>query len=81
MLRVVRREFLALRERAFVRNVMTVAMGTALSQAIAMAFSPLITRLYGPEAFGLQSVFVTVVGLVSTVAALGYPTAIVLPPI
>jgi len=58
---------------------MTVASGTALSQAISMAFSPLITRLYGPEAFGLQSVFMSVVGLAATVAALSYPTAIVLP--
>lgn len=44
-----------------------------------MAFAPLITRLYGPEAFGLQSVFMSVVGLAATVAALSYPTAIVLP--
>ena len=44
-----------------------------------MAFSPLITRLYGPEAFGLQGVFTSVVGLLIVVAAMGYPTAIVLP--
>ena len=44
-----------------------------------MAFSPLITRLYGPEAYGLQGVFMTVVGLMATVAALSYPVAIVLP--
>jgi O-antigen/teichoic acid export membrane protein len=65
--------------RPFVRNVATVATGTAASQAIAMAFSPLITRLYGPEVFGLQGIFVSVVGLLSVVAALGYPVAIVLP--
>ncbi len=65
--------------RPFVRNVATVATGTAASQAIAMAFSPLITRLYGPEVFGLQGIFVSVVGLLSAVAALGYPIAIVLP--
>lgn len=44
-----------------------------------MAFAPLITRLYGPEAYGLQGVFMSVVGLTGAVAALGYPTAIVLP--
>jgi O-antigen/teichoic acid export membrane protein len=58
---------------------MIVASGTALSQAISMAFTPLITRLYGPEAFGLQGIFTTVVGLATTIAALGYPTAILLP--
>lgn len=44
-----------------------------------MSFAPLITRLYGPEAYGLQGVFMSVVGLVGAVSALGYPTAIVLP--
>jgi O-antigen/teichoic acid export membrane protein len=44
-----------------------------------MAFAPLITRLYGPEAYGLQGIFMSVVGMLTTVAALGYPTAIVLP--
>lgn len=44
-----------------------------------MAFAPLITRLYGPEAFGLQSLFLAIVSLLATVAALSYPIAIVLP--
>lgn len=44
-----------------------------------MFFSPFVTRLYGPEAFGLQGLFVSVVNLLAIVAALGYPTAIVLP--
>jgi O-antigen/teichoic acid export membrane protein len=55
------------------------ASGTAASHAIAMAFSPVITRLYGPEAYGLQGVFFNVVALLAVVAALGYPIAIVLP--
>ncbi len=66
-------------QRPFVRNVMTVASGTAASQAIAMAFAPLITGLYGPEAFGLQGIFMSVLSLFTVIAALGYPIAIVLP--
>ncbi|MCZ2415212.1 MAG: oligosaccharide flippase family protein [Burkholderiales bacterium] len=65
--------------RPFVRNVATVATGAAASQVITMAFAPIVTRLYGPEAYGLQGIFMTVVGLLTTVAALGYPTALVLP--
>lgn len=63
----------------FLRNVLTVATGSAIAQAIGMAFAPVITRLYGPEAFGLQALFVSLVGLLATIAPLGYPTAIVLP--
>ncbi|MDO5674088.1 MAG: oligosaccharide flippase family protein [bacterium] len=65
--------------RPFVRNVFTVATGTAAAQVVNMLFAPFITRLYGPEAFGLQGLFVSVVTLLSIIAALGYPTAIVLP--
>ncbi|NTW52166.1 MAG: oligosaccharide flippase family protein [Chlorobiaceae bacterium] len=44
-----------------------------------MAFTPFITRLYGPVSYGLQGLFISVVSLLSIVAALSYPTAIVLP--
>lgn len=62
----------------FVRNVAVVATGTAGAQAIAMAFAPVITRLYGPEAFGLLGTFLAVLGVVTPIAALTYPIAIVL---
>ncbi len=66
-------------QRPFVRNVAAVAGGTAASQAISMAFSPLITRLYGPEAYGIQGVFMSIAGIIGTIAAMTYPIAIVLP--
>jgi O-antigen/teichoic acid export membrane protein len=73
-----RKKIQAFSKRPFVRNVITVAGGTALAQAIGMAFAPFITRLYGPEVFGLQGLFMSVAGLLSTLAAMSYPTAIVL---
>ena len=63
----------------FVRNVVLVASGTAGAQAITMALSPIITRLYGPEAFGLLGTFIATLGVVTPIAALAYPIAIVLP--
>jgi O-antigen/teichoic acid export membrane protein len=65
--------------RPFVKNVATVATGTAASQALTIAFAPLITRLYGPEVYGLLGIFMSVTSLLAVVADLGYPTAIVLP--
>jgi O-antigen/teichoic acid export membrane protein len=44
-----------------------------------MAFAPLITRLYGPEAFGMLGTFMAVVAVLAPVAALAYTIAIVLP--
>lgn len=69
----------ALARGRFLKNVAVVAGGTAVSQAIVMAFAPLITRLYGPEAYGLQSVFMSIAGLAGSISALSYPAAIVLP--
>ena len=63
----------------FARNVAVVASGTAGAQAITMAFAPLITRIYGPEAFGLLGTFMAIVAVAIPVAALAYPIAIVLP--
>lgn len=63
----------------FVRNVALVATGTAGAQAITMAFSPIITRLYGPESFGILGTFTATLAVVTPIAALTYPIAIVLP--
>lgn len=63
----------------FVRNVAIVATGTAGAQAITMAFSPIITRLYGPEAFGVLGTFTSILAVLAPLAALSYPIAIVLP--
>lgn len=63
----------------FVKNVLLVAGGTAGAQAIAMALVPLITRIYGPEIFGLQGIFVAMLAVITPIAALTYPIAIVLP--
>lgn len=45
---------------------------------VVLAFSPLITRIYSPEVFGLQGVFLSLVSILSPVAALRYPMAIVI---
>ena len=63
----------------FIRNVAVVATGTAGAQAISIAFAPIITRLYGPEAFGLLGIFMAAVAVITPIAALSYPIAIVLP--
>lgn len=76
---VMKNLFRELSRSQFFRNVMTVASGAAASQTIAMAFSPLITRLYGPETYGLMGIFASLLGILSVFAGLTYPMAIVLP--
>lgn len=63
----------------FVRNVTIMATGTAGAQVITLISSPVITRLYGPEAFGIMGTFSALINLIIPIAALTYPIAIVLP--
>ncbi len=63
----------------FVRNVIVVAAGTAGAQVVHLAFAPVITRLYGPEAFGVLGAFTAILAMTAPLAALSFPTAIVLP--
>lgn len=68
-----------LSKKPVVRNIITVASGTAIAQMIGILFSPIVTRIYGPEAFGVLGVFASLTGIIIPVVALTYPTAIVLP--
>src|SRR5699024_4669090 len=73
-----RRPFLRRRlSSPLMRNILAVASGTAAGQAVVLAFSPLITRIYGPEAFGVQGVFLALVSILGPAIALRYPMAIV----
>lgn len=62
-----------------VRNVLVVASGTAGAQAIGLVFVPFITRLYGPEAYGVLGTFIALTTILTAASALAYPVAIVLP--
>src|SRR5690625_1256817 len=66
-------------KKKFVRNVFIVASGAVGAQALSLLLSPIITRLYGPEAFGVLGTFTALTKIVIPIAALTYPVAIVLP--
>lgn len=63
----------------FVKNVIIMALGFTGAQTLNILLSPVITRLYGPEAFGIMSTFNAFTQIFVSVAALTYPIAIVLP--
>jgi lipopolysaccharide exporter len=63
----------------FSTDVFTLVKGTTVSLIITILASPVITRLYGPEAFGIAALFASITSLLSVVACLSYEPAIVLP--
>ncbi|WP_249869213.1 lipopolysaccharide biosynthesis protein [Oceanobacillus saliphilus] len=72
-------KILKIAKKPFVRNVVILSSGTAAAQVIGVALSPIITRIYGPEAYGLMGTFIALVSFFAPIAALTFPIAIVLP--
>ncbi len=63
----------------FSSNVLTLMTGTTIAQAIPLAISPILTRIYTPEDFGVFALFLAVTGLFSSVSSGRYDLAIMLP--
>jgi len=68
-----------LRRSPFVRNVSIVMSGTAVSQVISFALTPIISRLFSPADFGVLGSFSSVLGVVVAGVTLQYSQAIMLP--
>jgi len=64
----------------FAADVLTLVSGTAVAQVIAIIASPVLTRLYGPESFGLLALFTSITGIIGVIACMRYELAIMLPP-
>ena len=63
----------------FSRNVVTLMTGTTIAQAIPIAISPILTRIYTPEDFGVFALYIGIVNFIAVVATARYEMAIVLP--
>ncbi|AXH09207.1 translocase [Malaciobacter halophilus] len=53
--------------------------GTTIAQAIPIAISPILTRIYTPEDFGVLSLFVAITAIFGSIANGRYELAIMLP--
>ena len=63
----------------FASDVLKLAGGAALAQVVSVLVAPLISRLYGPDVFGVSSVFNSIVTILGVVACARYELAIMLP--
>jgi len=63
----------------FGRNVLTLMTGTTIAQAIPIAISPILTRLYTPKDFGILALFVVITSIFGSIANGRYELAIMLP--
>ena len=61
------------------RSFFTRVSGSLLSQALLIAATPILTRLYQPADFGVQAVYTACLAAIGVIAGLGYQQAIPLP--
>lgn len=63
----------------FTKNIVTLITGTAVAQAIPIAISPILTRIYTPEDFGVFALFLAIISIFGIIANARYELAIMLP--
>lgn len=61
------------------KNVGILASGTAAAQIIPLAISPILTRIYQPEDFGVFALYFAIVSISGSIVTLRYEMAISLP--
>jgi len=64
---------------SFAGDVMKLVSGTTIAQLIGILASPILTRLYAPEAFGALALFTSITSILGVIACLRYELAIMLP--
>lgn len=63
-------------DSSFGKNVVLIAGGTAFAQVVGAVLSPLITRIYPPEQYGILTVFTAILGILTISSSLDYQNAI-----
>lgn len=61
------------------RGFSTLALGNLVSQVIVAASAPVIAKIYGPAAFGVYGLYVTLVSVLGSASTLRYELAVALP--
>lgn len=67
-------------EGSFTQNYAIVLSGTGLNILIQVLVSPILTRIYGPEAYGIFSLFNALCTNLALISTLRFPQALLLPP-
>jgi len=63
----------------FNKHVLTLVFGTSFAQALLVCASPILTRIYTPDDFGVFTLFFSVIMIFSAIINLRYELAITLP--
>lgn len=66
-------------ESSMLGQISVVAGGTVIAQALNMLCTPVLSRIYSPEDFGVMSVFVSVMSILVPLSSMRYYLSVALP--
>jgi len=66
-------------KKTFSQDVLTLTTVPIISQIMGILLTPIVTRMYAPEAFGLVNIFGSAIMILSIFSTMGYHSAIILP--
>lgn len=67
------------KKKSFASDVLTLAGGTTFAQILTILSAPVLTRLYGPEDFGIWALYISITSIISVIACMRYEYSIMLP--
>ncbi len=67
------------KQGSYRRQVAVLVSGTAAAQVLPIAASPILTRLYEPDDFGLLALYASIAGILISISSAQYEQAITLP--
>jgi lipopolysaccharide exporter len=67
------------RSASFGIDVVKLISGTTIAQVVGIITAPILTRLYSPAAYGILSVFTSIITIIAIISCLRYEMAIMLP--
>ena len=68
-----------IKSNSFIKDILTLSSVPLLSQILGLMLTPIVTRIYAPEAFGLLNSFSSIVGFLGVFSTLAYHSSILLP--
>lgn len=71
--------FKALRKSSFVKNISLILSGSVIAQLVTILSTPILTRLYGTESYGVFGIFMTLTSIFATFSSGRYNLAVMLP--
>lgn len=62
----------------FLKNTLTLMTGTTIAQVIPIITTPIITRIYLPQDFGVLGIYLSISAIIGILGTLSYPSAILI---